>query len=64
MALNPQIRMLHLMKDVKPSLRLAAGEDFASWQTRARARLGELLGLDAVLEGLGPDPQGRLVRLL
>ena len=45
MALNPQVRMLQLMKDVKPSMRLAAGENFAAWQAKARARLGELLGL-------------------
>ena len=45
MSLNPQVRMLHLMKDVKPSMRMAAGEDFAAWQKKARARLNELLGL-------------------
>ena len=45
MSLNPQVRMLQLMKDVKPAMRLAQGEDFAAWQKKARARLNELLGL-------------------
>ena len=45
MSLNPQVRMLHLMKDVKPSMRRMAHEDFAAWQKKARVRLNELLGL-------------------
>ncbi|MBO4299849.1 MAG: hypothetical protein J5998_13750, partial [Clostridia bacterium] len=45
MSLDPQIRMLQLMKDAKPSMRRAANEDFAAWQAKARARLNELLGL-------------------
>lgn len=31
---------------ITPSLRLTAGEDFAAWQKRARARLSALLGMD------------------
>ena len=45
MSLNPQERMLELMAKTKPAMRLKDGEDFASWQKKARARLGELLGL-------------------
>ncbi len=45
MALDPQVRMVHLMKDVKPAMRLAKGEDFAAWQIKARTRLNKLLGL-------------------
>jgi len=45
MSLNPQVRMLHLMKDVRPSLRMAPGGDFAAWQEKARRRLNERLGL-------------------
>lgn len=45
MSLDPQVRMLQLMKDVKPSMRRAADEDFSAWQKKARARLNELLGL-------------------
>ena len=39
MSLDPQVRMLQLMRDVKPAMRLAAGEDFAAWQKKARAFL-------------------------
>lgn len=53
MSLNPQIRMLHLMKDVKPRMRMAPGDDFAAWQAKARARLMELLGLP--LERTAPN---------
>jgi dienelactone hydrolase len=45
MALDPQVRMLHLMEDVRPALRRREGEDPAAWQTGARARLASLLGL-------------------
>ena len=45
MSLNPQVRMLHLMKEIKPSMRMAAGEDFSAWQEKARARLNQRLGL-------------------
>ncbi|MBO4885041.1 MAG: acetylxylan esterase, partial [Clostridia bacterium] len=41
------------MKDVKPSMRRAANEDFAAWQAKARARLNELLGLP--LESTEPN---------
>ena len=53
MSLNPQTRMLHLMKDVNPRMRMAAGDDFAAWQAKARARLMELLGLP--LERTAPN---------
>ncbi len=45
MALDPQVRNLQAMKDVKPSMRFKQGEDFAAWQDEARAKLMELLGL-------------------
>ena len=45
MSLNPQVRVLHLMKNSKPAMRLAAGGNFAAWQKKARARLNALLGL-------------------
>ena len=53
MSLNPQDRMLHLMKDVRPAMRMAAGEDFAAWQAKARERLNALLGLP--LERVEPN---------
>ncbi len=45
MPLDPHVRMVNMMKDVKPAMRLAPGEDFGAWQIKARARLNELLGL-------------------
>lgn len=45
MALNPQVKHIQMMKDVKPALRKAEGECFKAWQEKARARLKELLGL-------------------
>lgn len=45
MALDPQVKHLLMMKNVKPLMRMAAGEDFDEWQKKARARLMELLGL-------------------
>ena len=45
MALDPQVKNLLMMKEIKPALRKQAGEDFAAWQETARAKLMELLGL-------------------
>lgn len=45
MALDPQVKHLMMMKNIKPAMRMAEGEDFAAWQEKARARLMELLGL-------------------
>ncbi len=45
MALDPQVRYLQQMKNIKPSLRLAEGENVAQWQQRAREQLRKLLGL-------------------
>ena len=45
MALDPQVRMINLMKNVRPAYRMKAGEDFSAWQKRARACLRGLLGL-------------------
>ena len=45
MSLNPQVKHLKMMEEVKPSYRYQAGQDFAAWQQEARARLNELLGL-------------------
>lgn len=45
MSLDPQERMLELMKNTQPALRKSRNEDFSTWQTKARARLNQLLGL-------------------
>ena len=45
MALDPQVKNLLMMKEIKPALRKQAGEDFDAWQEKARAKLMELLGL-------------------
>lgn len=45
MSLDPQVRHLNLMKEIKPAYRYQEGEDFAAWQEKARARLAEVLGL-------------------
>lgn len=45
MSLNPQVRMLHLMKDVIPAQRMTEDNHFCEWQTKARTRLATLLGL-------------------
>ena len=44
MALDPQVRMLKLMKDIRPAMRYMEGQDFGVWQGKARAGLAELLG--------------------
>ena len=45
MSLDPQVRHLNLMREVRPAFRYSEGEDFAAWQRRARARLEQVLGL-------------------
>lgn len=45
MKLNPQTVHIEMLKTLTPRLRYAPGEDFAAWQSAARARLNELLGL-------------------
>ncbi len=45
MALDPQVRMIQMMKTVKPAFRLKAEEDFPAWQKRARDHLSCMLGL-------------------
>ena len=45
MSLDPQVRHLNLMGEVRPAFRYSEGEDFAAWQRRARARLEQVLGL-------------------
>ena len=45
MSLDPKVRMLEIMKDMTPSLRIADGEDLAAWQAKARPQLEKLLGL-------------------
>jgi len=45
MALDPQVKYHLMMKEIKPSMRKAADEDFAAWQEKARAKLMELVGL-------------------
>lgn len=45
MALDPQIKYHLMMKEIKPSGRKQAGEDFSAWQKTARNRLMELVGL-------------------
>jgi len=44
-SLNPEIRMLHIMDGLAPSMRKNADEALNAWQERARGRLGRLLGL-------------------
>lgn len=46
MSLDPQERMLDLMRRCRPAMRFSPGDDFSAWQARARARLGALLGMD------------------
>ncbi len=45
MSLNPQIRHIDLISQCAPSMRMNAGENFAQWQEKARAKLEQLLGL-------------------
>ena len=45
MSLDPQVRHLNLMREVRPAFRYSEGEDFAAWQRRARVRLEQVLGL-------------------
>ncbi len=44
MSLDPQVRMLHLMKQVHPQSRWKGNEPFEVWQDRARKTLKTLLG--------------------
>ena len=53
MALDPQKKHIDLLKTIRPTQRFRPGEDFAAWQTHARAKLNELLGLP--LETCAPD---------
>lgn len=39
---------LEIIKSLEPEMRYKAGEDFAAWQTRARAKLVELLGMQNI----------------
>lgn len=45
MSLNPQVRMLEIMKNKMPAYRIKDGEDLAVWQAKARPQLEKLLGL-------------------
>ena len=45
MSLDPQVKHIKMMRNIKPSMRMAEGENLAAWQEKARARLMELLGL-------------------
>lgn len=45
MSLDPQVRNLQLMKDIKPLMRKSRDEDFKAWQEKAGSKLMELLGL-------------------
>ena len=45
MSLDPQTYLLTLMKQVQPAYRRGADEPLEAWQEKARARLGELLGM-------------------
>lgn len=44
MALDPYVHMAKVMADTVPAMRYDGKENFNLWQTRARGRLGELLG--------------------
>ena len=37
---------LKLIEEINPAMRYKEGEDFTAWQTNARAKIAELLGLD------------------
>ena len=45
MFFDPQIRMLHCMDNLVPSMRKDPGEDLKAWQAKARPELARLLGL-------------------
>lgn len=47
MNMKPSTHTLALLKAVKPKFRYEGG-DFAAWQSEARAKLRELLGLDSI----------------
>ena len=44
--MHPVIHKLELMKKMTPSMRYDGKEDFYAWQSRARGKLAELLGMD------------------
>jgi len=45
MALNPQVKHIQMMKNIRPAMRKRPDEAFEAWQKRARERLAQLLGL-------------------
>lgn len=42
---------IELARGIRPALRLKDGEPFLAWQSRARAKLAELLGMDKLVPG-------------
>ena len=70
MSSDPQQQHLALMREAKYALRRSAGEEFYTWQRRARMRLSELLGLpneicapELEVEWTRKDEAGRELRL-